>query len=339
MDATRRMWILVTVSLATFMTYLDNNIVNVAIPAIQRDLGLTTSGLEWVVSGYILVFASLLLAGGRLGDIYGRRRLFLTRARRSSPPPRWSPGFAGSADVLVAARAVQGLGAALVTPTTLAIISANFATTRDRTMAVGIWSAIGALALAVGPLLGGLISQHLQWGWIFFINVPAGVAHHGAGHSGRSRDDAAGRARTRIDLPGVATSADRAVRADLRADRGPRQGLDLAAHPRRLRARRCRRPSRSRSSSRAPSSRWWTSRCSPSGSSPAASSRSSCGASACSASTSSPRSTCRTCSASRRPRRARRSSRWRCSWRSARWWPRRSPRGSVRTARSRRRCC
>ncbi len=205
MDAARRMWVLVTVSLATFMTYLDNNIVNVAMPAIQRDLHLSTSGLEWVVSGYILVFASLLLAGGRLGDIYGRRRLFLIGLGVFTAASL-AAGLSGNAEVLIAARAVQGLGAALVTPTTLAIISATFVSTRDRTMAVGIWSAIGALALAVGPLFGGLISQHLAWGWIFFINVPAGVATMALAFW-MIPDDAAGRVRRRIDLPGVATSA------------------------------------------------------------------------------------------------------------------------------------
>jgi EmrB/QacA subfamily drug resistance transporter len=199
------MWVLVTVSLATFMTYLDNNIVNVAIPAIQRDLRLSTSGLEWVVSGYILVFASLLLAGGRLGDIFGRRRLFLLGLGIFTAASL-AAGLAGSDATLIAARAVQGLGAALVTPTTLAIISATFTTTRERTAAVGIWSAIGALALAVGPLFGGLISQHLDWGWIFFINVPAGLATMALALWAIG-DDATGRARRRIDLPGVAASA------------------------------------------------------------------------------------------------------------------------------------
>src|ERR671937_2386333 len=104
----RRSWTLVAVALATFMTYLDNNIVNVAIPVIERDLHLSTAGLEWVVSGYILVFASLLLAGGRLADVYGRKRLFtvgLTIFTLAS----LAAGLAGSVDVLVAARAVQGL--------------------------------------------------------------------------------------------------------------------------------------------------------------------------------------------------------------------------------------
>ncbi len=175
MNSISRTWTLMAVALATFMTYLDNNIVNVAIPAIQRDLHLTTAGLEWVVSGYILVFASLLLAGGRLGDVCGRRRLFLIGLSIFTVASL-AAGLAGGADVLIAARAVQGLGAALVTPTTLAIISATYPDPKERTAAVGIWSAVGALALAVGPLLGGLLSQYLTWGWIFFINVPVGIA-------------------------------------------------------------------------------------------------------------------------------------------------------------------
>src|SRR4051794_10736231 len=150
MTAARRMWVLVTVSLATFMTYLDNNIINVAIPAIQRDLHLSTAGLEWVVSGYILVFASLLLAGGRLGDIFGRRRLFLIGLGIFTAASLVA-GLAGNADVLIASRAVQGLGAALVTPTTLALISSGYPDPKERTAAIGIWSAVGALALAVGP--------------------------------------------------------------------------------------------------------------------------------------------------------------------------------------------
>src|SRR5689334_19825659 len=154
MTPTRRPWALLAVALATFMTYLDNNIVNVAIPAIQRDLHLSTSALEWVVSGYILTFASLLLAGGRLADIFGRRRLFVLGLGVFTAASLVA-GLAGGDGVLIAARAVQGLGAALVTPTTLALISATFTTTRERATAVGIWSAIGALALAVGPLVGG----------------------------------------------------------------------------------------------------------------------------------------------------------------------------------------
>jgi EmrB/QacA subfamily drug resistance transporter len=205
MRTVSRSWALLAVSLATFMTYLDNNIVNVAIPAIQRDLQLTTAGLEWVVSGYILVFAGLLLAGGRLGDLYGRRRLFMVGLGVFTVSSL-AAGLAGSVDVLVAARAIQGLGAALVTPTTLAIISAAYPTTRERTAAVGIWSAVGALALAFGPLLGGLISQHASWGWIFFINVPLGLATMALGYWAIPADALSG-ARKPLDIAGLATSA------------------------------------------------------------------------------------------------------------------------------------
>jgi EmrB/QacA subfamily drug resistance transporter len=195
---------LLVVAMATFMTYLDNNIVNVAIPRIQRDLGLSVSGLEWVVSSYILVFASLLLAGGRFADVWGRRRMFLIGLGVFTAASL-AAGLAGSAEVLVASRAVQGLGAALVTPTTLAIISATFTDARQRARAVGIWGGVGAVALAVGPLLGGLISEHLTWGWIFIINVPIGLATMAAGALVLRESKAAGS--LRLDVPGLVTSA------------------------------------------------------------------------------------------------------------------------------------
>jgi EmrB/QacA subfamily drug resistance transporter len=173
--SSRNRWTLVAVALATFMTYLDNNIVNVAIPDIQRELGLSTAGIEWVVSGYILTFAGLLIAGGRLADAFGRRRLFLVGLAVFTASSLLA-GFAGGAGGLITARALQGIGAALVTPTTLAIISATFTDRRERNAAVGIWGGVGALALAVGPVLGGLLTQHVSWEWIFWINVPIGIA-------------------------------------------------------------------------------------------------------------------------------------------------------------------
>src|SRR6195952_5328082 len=202
---TRPKLTLLAVALATFMTYLDNNIVNVAMPAIQHDLHLTISGLEWVVSAYILVFASLLLAGGRLADVFGRKRLFLVGLGVFTLASL-AAGLAGTATELVASRAVQGLGAALVTPTTLAIISATFTDTRKRAAAVGIWSGVGALALAVGPLLGGLLSQHASWEWIFFINVPVGIGTFvlAARVLPESKIDVGP---SRLDVPGILTSA------------------------------------------------------------------------------------------------------------------------------------
>jgi EmrB/QacA subfamily drug resistance transporter len=200
----RRWWTLVAVGLATFMTYLDNNVTNVALPTIQRDLHLSVAGLEWVVSSYILVFASLLLAGGRLADVFGRRRLFVTGLAIFTLASLGA-GLAGSGAVLIATRLVQGLGAALMVPTTLAIIVATFDDRRERTQAIGVWAAIGALALAVGPLIGGLISQHLHWGWIFLINVPVGAITLALGLFAitESRDTSATR---RLDLPGLAAS-------------------------------------------------------------------------------------------------------------------------------------
>jgi len=201
----RRWWSLVAVSLATFMTYLDNNVTNVAIPTIQRSLHLSLAGLEWVVSSYILVFAGLLLAGGRLADLYGRRRLFLIGLSVFTLASLGA-GLAGSGAVLIGARLVQGLGAAMVVPTTLAIIMATFKDVRERTTAIGAWTAIGAMALAFGPLIGGFISQHLHWGWIFFINVPVGVVTFVM--AGASMQESRDRAVMRhLDIPGLVSSA------------------------------------------------------------------------------------------------------------------------------------
>jgi MFS family permease len=201
----RRWWTLVAVSLATFMTYLDNNIVNVAIPTIQRSLHLSVAGLEWVVSGYVLVFAGLMLVGGRLADVFGRRRVFLIGLSVFTLSSL-AAGLATSGGMLIAFRAVQGLGAALLVPTTLAIIIATFDDVRERTRAIGIWTAISALALAFGPLIGGFISQNFHWGWIFFINVPVGIVTFAMAVAwmAESRGRSASR---RLDIPGLASSA------------------------------------------------------------------------------------------------------------------------------------
>jgi len=201
----RRWWTLVAVGLATFMTYLDNNVTNVAIPTIQRSLHLSIAGLEWVVSSYVLVFAGLLLVGGRVADAYGRRRLFFAGTVIFTLASLGA-GLAGSGGVLIGARVAQGLGAALLVPTTLAIIMATFDDARERTAAIGVWTAIGAMALAFGPLIGGFISQHLHWGWIFFINVPVGIVTVAiaAATMRESRDPAAARS---LDIPGMISSS------------------------------------------------------------------------------------------------------------------------------------
>jgi EmrB/QacA subfamily drug resistance transporter len=200
-----RWWALTAVSLATLMTYLDNNVINVAIPTIQRSLHLSTSGLEWIVSSYLLVLAGLLLVGGRVADIYGRRRVFLiglTIFTLSS----LTAGLAGSGGVLIGARAVQGLGAALLMPAALAVITHVFTDSRERTMAIGLWAAVGALGLALGPVIGGLISQHVHWGWIFLINVPLGVVTFAIAAPFVPESRAAEQSR-QLDIPGLVTSA------------------------------------------------------------------------------------------------------------------------------------
>jgi EmrB/QacA subfamily drug resistance transporter len=169
-----RKWItLAAVSFGLFMIMLDNTVVNVALPTMQRDLHVSISQLEWIVIAYALTFASLLITGGKLADLYGRRRLFVVGLAVFSLSSL-ACGLAPSAGFLIGARAVQGVGAALMSPATLSIIVATFPP-KQRGQAIGIWAGVSALALAIGPLAGGLIVEHLNWNWIFFINVPVGA--------------------------------------------------------------------------------------------------------------------------------------------------------------------
>lgn len=201
-----RWWALGAVSLATFMTYLDNNVVNVALPTIQRDLGLSIAGLEWIVSSYILVFAGLLLVGGRLADVFGARTAFFTGLIVFTGASVLA-GFANGQELLIAARAVQGVGAALLTPASLALLPALFPNPRERGTAVGIWSAVGGLSLAIGPLTGGILSENAHWGWIFLINAPIGVITGVLGLLTLRRTPRAAGARAGLDLPGLTASA------------------------------------------------------------------------------------------------------------------------------------
>jgi EmrB/QacA subfamily drug resistance transporter len=204
MPGSRRWVALVAVALATFMTYLDNNVVNVALPSIQRDLHLTISGLEWIASAYILVFAGLLLVGGRLADVVGKRIAFFAGLGLFTIASLVA-GIAGDQSVLIGARAAQGVGAALLTPTALALLPALFPDPKERATAFGLWGAVGALALAVGPLVGGYLSQHVAWGWIFLVNVPIGVVTAALSLASIPADSR--RERHRLDLPGMATSS------------------------------------------------------------------------------------------------------------------------------------
>jgi len=203
-EKNRRWWALVAVALGTFMTYLDNNVVNVALPSIQRDLQLSISGLEWIASAYVLVFAGLLLAGGRVADVLGTRAAFLGGLAIFTLASVGA-GLAQSQEMLIGARGVQGIGAALLTPASLALLPRLFPDPRERGTAVGVWGAVGALALAIGPFTGGWLSQHASWGWIFLINAPIGVATAiltlvsvPASVRGSARG---------LDLPGVLTSS------------------------------------------------------------------------------------------------------------------------------------
>ena len=199
----RKWWTLAALSFALFMIMLDNTVVNVALPSIQRDLGIGISELEWIVTAYALSFAVFLLTGGKLADRYGRRRVFLiglTTFTLSS----LACGLAGSAGMLIGARAVQGVGAALMMPATLSIISAVFPA-RERGTAIGIWAGVSAMALAIGPLIGGLLTEKVNWNWIFYINVPVGILGIVAAFIlvPESRDMSAVQ---RLDLPGLITS-------------------------------------------------------------------------------------------------------------------------------------
>jgi len=204
MSESRRWWALAAVSLATFMTYLDNNVVNVALPTIQRSLGLGLAGLEWIVSSYILVFAGLMLVGGRLADVYGRRRVFLAGLAVFTAASL-AAGLADTSTVLIASRALQGVGAALLTPAALAILPATFPDPRERGLAVGIWSAVSALALALGPVTGGVISERWHWGWIYLINVPVGLAT--LAMAGYALDRRRSPVARRLDRAGLGTSS------------------------------------------------------------------------------------------------------------------------------------
>jgi EmrB/QacA subfamily drug resistance transporter len=201
----KRWWTLIAVSIATFMTYLDNNVTNVALPTIQHSLHLSVSGLEWVVSSYLLVVAGFLLAGGRVADVFGRRRIFLIGLAIFTLSSL-AAGLAGSGALLIGSRAVQGLGAAMLMPATLAVLQATFTDPAERSRAIGIWGAVGALALAFGPVVGGLISEHIRWGWIFLINVPVGIVTGAIAWSAIAESHGSTASR-RLDLPGLAASS------------------------------------------------------------------------------------------------------------------------------------
>jgi EmrB/QacA subfamily drug resistance transporter len=201
---TRKWWTLAAVSFGLFMIMLDNTVVNVALPTIQKGLGISVSELEWVVNAYALTFGVLLLTGGKLADLLGRRFIFIVGLVIFTGASLWC-GLAGDATSLIAARTVQGVGAAFMNPATLSIITATFPP-RQRGMAIGIWAGVSALALAIGPLVGGLLTEKISWSWIFFINIPVGVLGILAARVfiDESRDTSK---EQRLDVPGLVSSA------------------------------------------------------------------------------------------------------------------------------------
>ncbi len=199
----KQWWTLAAVAFGLFMIMLDNTVVNVALPSIQRDLGVGLSELEWIVSGYALSFAALMLIGGKLADAYGRRLLFVIGIAVFTAAAL-ACGLSPSGEMLIAARVAQGAGAALMNPATLSIIAATFPP-KQRGTAIGIWAGVSALALAIGPLVGGLLTDNASWHWIFFVNVPVGLV--GIAASFLLIDESRDPTHQRLDIPGLATSA------------------------------------------------------------------------------------------------------------------------------------
>ncbi|MGZ8482261.1 MAG: MFS transporter, partial [Candidatus Limnocylindria bacterium] len=201
-EGNRRWWTLAAMCFALFMIMLDNTVVNVALPSIQEDLGATLPALEWTVNIYTLTFAVLLVTGGRLGDILGRRRMFLfgvvVFALSSA-----AIGLAPDQGWLIAGRAIQGVGAAFMMPATLSIITVTFPA-EERGKAIGTWAGVSALALAIGPVVGGALTEYVSWRAIFFLNLPVAVGAVAvtlfAAHE--SRDETTDHS---IDWPGIAT--------------------------------------------------------------------------------------------------------------------------------------
>jgi EmrB/QacA subfamily drug resistance transporter len=166
-------WILAATILGSSMAFIDGTVVNVALPALQSDLHATIADVQWVVESYALFLAALLLIGGALGDLYGRRRVFAAGVVLFSVASAWC-GLAPNIRQLIVARGLQGIGAALLVPGSLALISANFSK-QERGRAIGTWSGFTSITTAIGPVLGGWFTQHGSWRWVFFINVPLGL--------------------------------------------------------------------------------------------------------------------------------------------------------------------
>src|SRR5918997_3487307 len=201
--STKSKWLgLALLSVVQFMVVLDIAIVNVALPAIQADLGFSQEDLQWVISAYALVFGGFLLLGGRTADLLGRRRIFLAGVAVFTIGSL-AAGLAWDDTSLIAARALQGLGAAIVSPAALSILGVTFTEGRERNIALGVWGAVGGFGAAAGVLMGGVLTDALSWEWIFYVNIPIGLLGMALtpGLLGESRDT---RAKS-YDVPGALT--------------------------------------------------------------------------------------------------------------------------------------
>jgi EmrB/QacA subfamily drug resistance transporter len=194
-------WVLIATILASSIAFIDGTVVNVALPALQTGLHASASQIQWVVEAYALLLASLLLLGGSLGDLYGRRKIFLCGVALFAIASSWC-GLAPSIGSLIVARGVQGIGAALLVPGSLAIISATYSEDQ-RGRAIGTWSAFTAVTASIGPVLGGWLVAHVSWRWVFFINLPMAVVVIllSLWKVPESRDETASR---NVDWPGAA---------------------------------------------------------------------------------------------------------------------------------------
>lgn len=171
-----RNWLVLAVTvIAQFMVVLDVSVVNVALPEIKHDLHFSQESLQWVITAYSILFGGMLLLGGRLADLLGRRRLFMVGVAVFTLGSLLS-GLAWSEGALVVTRALQGLGGALIAPAALSIVVTTFREGRERNIALGVWGAVSGIGGAVGVLLGGVLTSYLSWSWIFFVNLPVGVA-------------------------------------------------------------------------------------------------------------------------------------------------------------------
>ena len=221
-DSRAGRWVLAVAVLGSGLAFLDGTVVNVALPEIGRDLDASTSSLQWILNGYLLTLASLILLGGSLGDRYGRRRVFVLGTGLFTAASALCAA-APSAELLVVARLVQGIGGALLTPGSLAMIESSFRP-GDRARAIGAWSGLGGVAAALGPLLGGYLVDAVSWRAIFLINLPIGafVMVMASRHVPETRDPTAA---GRLDVPGAGLAALGLAGTTYALIEGPGQGI------------------------------------------------------------------------------------------------------------------